>query len=200
MCHFSRSPLCVLAIQFEEGKQYRSLNCYRSALSATLLPIEGFPVGQHPLVLRHLRPPQPRYSDTWDVSRVLSHISSKWDDNKKLSLKQITKKVTILLALVLASISSDLVRLSLKGRRYTQEGVPLQCTGLAKQVRPSSLTAQEVFVTAFEDEALRPVACLRVYESLTSSVRNITFKYSFSAKTSYIIFYCLMDQGGHSER
>jgi len=36
-----------LADEFEAGRQCRSLNCYRSALSSTLLPIEGLPVGQH---------------------------------------------------------------------------------------------------------------------------------------------------------
>ena len=33
-----------LACQFEKGKQYHSLNVYRSALSSTHLPIKGFPV------------------------------------------------------------------------------------------------------------------------------------------------------------
>ena len=68
------SILGFLADQYEEGRQYWSLNCYRSALSSTHLSVEGFPVGQHPLVIRLLkgvfnqRPPQPRYTHTWDVS------------------------------------------------------------------------------------------------------------------------------------
>ena len=62
--------LSFLADEFEEGKQYRSLNCYHSAISSTHLPIEGIPVGQHPLVIRllkgafNLRPPKPQYSQT----------------------------------------------------------------------------------------------------------------------------------------
>ena len=47
--------LGFLADQFHQGKQYRSLNCYRSALSSCHLPIEGFAVGQHPLVVRLLK-------------------------------------------------------------------------------------------------------------------------------------------------
>ena len=76
------SILGFLADQFEEGKQYRSLNCYRSALSSTHLPVEGFPVGQHPLVVRLLkgaynqRPPQPKYCLTWDVSQMLLYLSN----------------------------------------------------------------------------------------------------------------------------
>ena len=40
----------ILAYQFHQGKQYRSLNCYRSALSSVLAPIDGFDIGCHPLV------------------------------------------------------------------------------------------------------------------------------------------------------
>jgi len=74
--------LGFLADQFEEDKQYRSLNCYRSALSSTHLTIEGFPVG-HPLVARLLkgafncRPPVPRYENTWDIksSHFFNHLA-----------------------------------------------------------------------------------------------------------------------------
>ena len=40
---------------FSEGLEYRTLNTYRYALSGVLPPIEGFPVGQHPLVVRLLK-------------------------------------------------------------------------------------------------------------------------------------------------
>ena len=55
--------LDFLAEQFERGLKYPSLNCYRSALSSALLPIDGFQVGSHALVARllkgvfNLRPP-----------------------------------------------------------------------------------------------------------------------------------------------
>ena len=40
---------------FNEGLEYRTLNTYCSALSGVLPPIDGFPVGQHPLVVRLLK-------------------------------------------------------------------------------------------------------------------------------------------------
>ena len=76
------SVLALLTRQFQEGKQYQSLNCYRSALSSTHLPVEGFPVENHPLVRRllegvfNLRPPQPHYRVMWNVSQLLLHIKS----------------------------------------------------------------------------------------------------------------------------
>ena len=39
-----------LTKQFQDGKQYSFLNCYRSAISSTHLPIEGFPIEKHLLV------------------------------------------------------------------------------------------------------------------------------------------------------
>ena len=179
-CAFSadiQSILAFLADEFEKGKQYRSLNCYRSALSSAHLPIEGFQVGQHPLVSRllkgafNLRPPQPRYSQTWNVAQLLAHVRG-WGDNEKLSLRQITKKVAILLALVLAHRASDLVRLSLRGSKHTQDGIVLQCVGLAKQARQGNFRTQEVFIAGFREKSLCPVTCLQVYEQVTSGHRK----------------------------
>jgi len=95
------------------------------------------------------------------VSKFLTHIKG-WGDNEKLSLKQVTRKVAVLLALVLAHRSWDLVRLSLRGRRHTQDG---------QQSRPGNLTP-EVFVASFKEEAVCPVRCLKVYERLTSAHRK----------------------------
>ena len=47
--------LAFLADPFKAGKQCRSLNVYHSALSSVHLPVDGFPVGQHPLVSRLLK-------------------------------------------------------------------------------------------------------------------------------------------------
>ena len=133
--------LGFLAEQFQEGKQYRSLNCYRSAISSAHLPIDGFPVGKHPLVCRllkgvfNLRPPLPRYDCTWDVTKVTSYLKD-LGDNEQMSLKQLTQKLAMLLALVLAHRSSGLVRLNLQGSKFTPEGVVLTQTGLAKQTKP----------------------------------------------------------------
>ena len=67
--------------KFQEGKQYSTLNLIRSALSATIPPIEGQPVGQYPLVCRALqgsRPPMPKYTSTWDVHTVVQFGRRKW--------------------------------------------------------------------------------------------------------------------------
>ena len=73
-----------LASLFADGKEYRTINVYRCALSMTLPKVEGLNVGQHPVVgqvmkgIFQRKPPLPRYSRysaTWDVSKVLIFIS-----------------------------------------------------------------------------------------------------------------------------
>lgn len=62
------------------------------------------PVGQHPLVVHLLRgafnqrPPKPRYLKTWDVSVMLSLLKEHMGDNERLSLKEVTQKLIMLLA------------------------------------------------------------------------------------------------------
>ena len=64
-----RDILEFLCERFEAGKQYRTINTLRSAISMTHEEVDGVRVGQHPMVSRflkgvfNLRPPAPKYSD-----------------------------------------------------------------------------------------------------------------------------------------
>ena len=75
-----------------------------TAISSCHLPTDGFSVGQHPLVSRllkgafNLRPPQPKYSHTWEVHKMLDFLKS-LGLNDKLTLEQLTRKSVVLLAL-----------------------------------------------------------------------------------------------------
>ena len=95
-----------LADLFSQGYQYRSLNAYRSAISSVHDKVDGYDVGQHPLVSRilkgafHQRPPQPRYTQTWDVSMVTSYIRS-MGTNNSFSLQNLSHKLAMLMALPL---------------------------------------------------------------------------------------------------
>ena len=115
--------LDFLAVQFDKGREYRSLNCYRSALSSVLGGVDGFPVGSDPLVCRalkgafQLRPPKPKYSSFWSVDQVLSH-SKLWGPNESLSLQKLTWKLAMLIALCSAGRSSDLSHLSVNKIRF----------------------------------------------------------------------------------
>ena len=86
--------LNFLTYHFEvKNSEYRTLNCYRSAVSSTLSnnPKSGLPVGQDPLVsrffrgVRRLRPPKVKLFPTWSVSTVLKYLKT-LGDSKSLTL------------------------------------------------------------------------------------------------------------------
>ena len=124
-----------LAKLHSEGYKYQSLNAYRSAISSTHEYVDGISVGSHPTVTRLLQgafnswPPQPRYTSFWDVGVVIQHIKG-LGANEDLSLKQLTMKTAMLLALTRPSHSADLSKLNLQTRSFKTNGVifrPIHC-------------------------------------------------------------------------
>ena len=86
---------------------YSAINTARSALSALLTVHKHDSLGNHPLIKRFLKgvyekcPAVPRYTLTWDVNVALAYLR-KLSPVKLLSLKMLTIKLTLLLALVTA--------------------------------------------------------------------------------------------------
>ena len=156
---------------------YSSINSYRSAISSVHEKIDGHNIGQHPLVTRlikgvfHVRPPLPRYTQTWNVQSVLDYLRS-LGDNKTLSLKHLSWKVAMLLALTRPSRSADLSQLDLSRRVYKPDGVCFYPTSLAKQSRQSSKIANFFFPSLPEDRLLCPVTTLKAYEERTALFRG----------------------------
>jgi len=66
-------------------------------------------------------PPQPRYTSTWDVDILTQHLAS-LGDNSTLSLKQLSHKLAILMALLDANKVSELQALDLKFWLYHPDG------------------------------------------------------------------------------
>ena len=96
--------------------------------------------------------------------------------NDKLTLEQLTRKLVVLLALVMAHRASDLVRLSLTGRTYTPEGVILTCSGLAKTSKPGKeKDMQSVIITSFEEQCYA--------QSLASELMKLQLRNSESQMT-----------------
>ena len=165
-----------LYAQYNSGKQYRTINTIRSAISMTHEEIDGSRIGQHPLVSRFLkgvfnsRPPTPRYTSTWDVDKVLLYIKS-LPPNDKLSLTVLSHKLAMLMALANADRCSDLIALDLDFRTFHQNGVKFMISKLTKTRR--SGPPMEAFYSSFpEDENLCPVTTLRCYEERTKTLRK----------------------------
>ena len=84
----------------------------------------------------HERPPQPRYSTTWDASVVTNHIES-LGDSQDLTLEDLTLKVVALLALTRPSRSVDLTNLDIRFRHFCPEGVTMQQNWQSSRARQS---------------------------------------------------------------
>ena len=90
---------------FRQGLSYSTLNTARSALSTIVTIDGGRSFGSNHIVTRFMkgvfesRRPKPKYDKIWDVSVVLKHLSSLYP-NEKLSLKDLTHKVLMLILLV----------------------------------------------------------------------------------------------------
>ena len=86
---------------YYQNYQYRTINVYGSIISASHLPIDGSPIGSHPLISRfmkgifELRPSQPHLFTTWNVMTVLKYLKS-LSPPEGLNLKQLTLKVVML--------------------------------------------------------------------------------------------------------
>jgi len=121
-----------LANLCDQSYKYSSLNAYRSAISSTHKKVNGMPISQHPTIVRGLTtrdPPLPRHSTTWEVSKVTSYIAT-LGVNESLSLKILSLKLVVLLAL---TRSNDLSNLSLKAMRVLPDGVLFNPVCLSKQ-------------------------------------------------------------------
>ena len=169
--------LTFLAELFSEGKEYRTLNVFRSAISSGHTHINGKPVGQHPLVIRLLkgvsisRPPQPRYQLTWNVKTITDFISA-LGDNLSLSLKQLTHKLCMLMALTCPERSSIMATLDIRFIHHYPEGVKFFLTTYRKRSHQGSL-GESVYPAFPQNLLLCPVQCLSVYLEKTKGWRQI---------------------------
>ena len=142
--------------KFQQEKQCRTPNVYRSAISMTQPVIDSHRVGKHPMISQlrkgifNSRPPQPRYSFIWDVSVVAGYIKS-LGANSALSLKSLSQKLAMLLALTSAERSSELAAHDLRFRRFYPEGVVFNLPCLTKSIR-SGKNLKQSFHTSFPED------------------------------------------------
>ena len=177
LCSPVESVINFLTERYHQGDQYNTLNIQRSAISAFHNPIDGVKVGQHPSVTRimsaffNARPPMPRYEDTWEVNPVLDYIIS-LGDNDTLALKQLTYKITMLLALSCAGRSSDLRAFDVRYMRLEEDVVSFNLAELTKSRRKGKPPLKMVINSFPEDASLCVVSTLKTYLHRTEKFRD----------------------------
>ena len=165
-----------LAGLFKEGYPYQSLNSYRSAISVLHSKVDGYSIGQHPLITRTLkgvfneRPPVAKYSAFWDVGVVLKYLRG-LGRNDTLSLRLLTLKSVMLMALTRPARSVDLSKLDIRARTLSEAGVTFKAQHLSKQSRASKPLADFFYPRYPEDQTICPVVTLQAYEARTLEFR-----------------------------
>ena len=171
--------LLSLTDRFNNGAAYRSVNVARSAISCCHAKIDGYPVGQHPLVVQlfkrmlSMRPPKPRCRCThaWDVHLVTKHLDF-LGKTKLLPLKLLSIKLAIFFALSWPERGSSLAKLDLPHCRVAPEGVSFTLVSPRKRGSPNELP--QAFFAAFpHNERLCPVGTLRHYLQTTRNLRPV---------------------------
>ena len=168
-----------LAFLFNKGLQYRTINCARSALSSTLKPMEGFPVGQHPLVTRMMkgvfnsRPPIVKICPAWSVNQVLDW-PRQWGPASKMDLKSLTLKTVMLLSLATSKRCDSLTMLTIKPGycEISESYIKFQPEGLEKHSRPG-LVSTPIKIDSFKtDVRIDPVYYVKSYLNKTKLIRK----------------------------
>ena len=161
-----------------KGLEYRTINSHRSAISMTHLLVDGICVGSHPFISRlmkgifNLRPPCPRYVQTWYVSVVLRYLKF-LSPAPLLSIRNWTLKLVMLMALVSLSRANLLHKLDLRFRVFKRDGVLFTLPPVRKSSRVTSPPIDITFPAFPKDRRLCIVNYLKTYERKTKSFRQV---------------------------
>lgn len=167
------------SLRQERRLGYNALNTVRSALSSILLLPDGTPFGQTRLTkiymkgVFNMKPPTPRYVDTWDPAVVLRFLR-KWAPPAALTLKELTFKVVMLVLLVTGQRIQTLALLDVDCLTVTNDTVVFRIFQLLKQSRPGYRNP-EITLRAFpQDNRLCVYTYFLAYLQKTRLIRQGT--------------------------
>ena len=172
-----KSVLDFLTQLYAEGKQYSSLNTARSAFSSVITLARDPPIGKHPLVSRFMkgvfqaRPVLPRCTETWDVGEVLNHLRSLVRENQ-LSLKQLTLKLTMRLALLSGQRTQTIASLDIHFLTLSWRTCCFVIREPLKHTRPGTHQVPLELPAYPQDRAICIVSILKDYLETTKSLRK----------------------------
>ena len=164
---------------FEEGQGYSAVNTARSALSLILPRFGDFSFGTHPVVCQlvkavyNMKPPKSRYTQFWDVKHVL-RLFKDWGQNNELSLKDLSRKLVMLLLLTTAQRGQTIVSLTLRGLQLENRQAIFHLESLLKHNRVGD-PLDTLKIKAFpECRRLCVLAALKNYLQRTEQLREST--------------------------
>ena len=174
------SVLQFLLDLHEHGLGYSAVNTAKSAVSSFVFLITNEQIGKHFHVKQFMkgifnkRPVLPKYNCTWSVDVVLSLLKT-WKPVKDISLKMLTLKLAMLLALTTGQRMQSLFLMDIRNMELDMTYVKIRYGDLLKQTRPG-FQLSELFIEAFKsDYRLCVVHTLHEYLDRTLKLRgNVT--------------------------
>lgn len=162
----------------KQGLSYSAINTARSALSAFVQLTDGQNIGSHPLVTKfmkgvfNIKPPMPRYKQIWDVKIVLNLLRT-WSPVKRLSLKLLTLKLCMMLALLGATRTQLLKALCVNKLQISGSNILFNVDKVLKTNRQGKPVGQELTFTAYPpDRRLCILKVLKQYLRVTQDIRG----------------------------
>ncbi|XP_059612599.1 uncharacterized protein LOC132259072 [Phlebotomus argentipes] len=169
----TESVFRFLTTEFNKGVSYGTLNSYRSALSmivgSWLAQDEGLKRFFKGVV--RIRPSKPKYDSTWDPKVVLELYRQK-PINAELTLKDLSFKLIILLALITGHRMQTFSLINIEDIRETEERIEIR---IPKRIKTSSVgRSQPVLIIPFynEEPKLCVASTLKHYLSKTNELRG----------------------------
>lgn len=166
--------------------KFGTFNQHRAALSL-ILPID---LGANILIRRFLkgvyriRPPKPRYDVTWDPVVVINYIKA-LKNNDDLNLLQLSKKLTMLLALSTGHRLQTLHLIKIENICFDLNGVRIHIPDFIKTSRRNGLQPFFEF-SFFEERQVCVATTLLAYIERTADVRLCSEEYLLiSSKEPY---------------
>ena len=162
--------------QYHLGLSYNSINVCRSALSAWGVKIDSEPVGAHSMIKRlmkgiyNVRTPKPKYKEIWDINVVLEYLQT-FKSVKKLTLKELTLKLVILMAISTACRVDTLSKLTIKDLIEEKDYIILNLHSPLKQQRMGN-RLEYVKFKAYEDKNVCVFTTLKEYLCRTKDLRS----------------------------
>lgn len=156
---------------------YSTINTSRSALSLVLNNIEGYTVGEHPLVIRFLkavgrqRPPKPRYDSIWDAELVID-LFKRWPCNENLSLRSLTLKLVGMISLLSAQRVQTLAAIDIVNIHFNTTGVEICIPMILKTSKPGKLQPSIVLQSYEMNVNICPVNVIKRYLEVTKDFRK----------------------------
>ena len=165
-----------LTTLFSSGKSYSTINSARSALSQfTQVDTGSTPFGSHPLTVKFmrgvfkLRPTSTKYTSTWDVGIVFNLFRS-WPENEKLSLKQLTMKTVMLVALTAGQRIQAIAAMSWENASRGATRWTFIIGGIMKTTRPSFHNPPIVLLSFEAETKLCVLSTMSTYRQRLASL------------------------------